>query len=59
MTHDDMADYFARLRAAPAQLPPPVAAVAEAPAHAGPIRSGPASTSKAKRRKGMKQSTLV
>ena len=37
MMHDDMRDYFTRLRAAPAQLPPPpVAAVA------GPIVEQPA-----------------
>ena len=59
MMREDMADYFARLRAAhaPAAAPAPiVAAVAEpppAPAHTGPIRSGPASTGKAKRQRQM------
>ena len=61
MLREDMADYFARLRAARAPLPAraraPVAAIAgPPPAHTGPIRSGPASTGKAKRQK---QLTLI
>ena len=51
MLREDMADYFARLRAAPA--PPVAAVIAEPPAHTGPIRSGPASSGKAKRQRQM------
>ena len=58
MMREDMADYFARLRAAHAHAPapaPPVAAVAVPPVPPvlGPIRSGPASSGKAKRQKQM------
>ena len=61
MLREDMADYFARLRAAhappppaaPAPAPPVAAVIAEPPAHTGPIRSGPASTGKAKRQRQM------
>ena len=66
MLREDMGDYFARLRAAhappvPAAAPPApapiVAAIAEEPpAHTGPIRSGPASSAKAKRQR---QLTLI
>ena len=60
MLREDMGDYFARLRAAHAPPPAPapiVAAIAEEPpAHTGPIRSGPASSAKAKRQR---QLTLI
>ena len=72
MLREDMADYFARLRAAHAPAPPPavaavaapapapapiVAAIAEPPPATGPIRNnGPASSAKAKRQR---QLTLV
>ena len=69
MMHDDMADYFQRLRAVPALPPPPppepneqrpAIIAANPPAAAvGLISTGPASTAKAKRKKGMKQLTLV
>ena len=54
MMRDDMADYFARLRAAHAPAPPVAAvAVPPVPPVLGPIRSGPASSGKAKRQKQM------
>ena len=56
MMREDMADYFARLRAAPAQLPPPPVAAVAGPSPdpaLGPIRTGPTSSDKAKRQKQM------
>ena len=65
MMRDDMADYFARLRAAHAPAPAPAEQrpilIANPPpeepaAATGPIRTGPTSTAKAKRQK---QLTLI